>query len=275
MRDCISLILTLLFLACMSSHAQEPERLTSAEAKRQIQEYLDEINMLWQEKRDTYGAEEAKILMGDAFSRAGVGWAKRYIDSWGGWLYVDWDKAQKFYDRHRYRLETSIRAIYQQGYATPADMQYLAEGMSQWRRIEPDIDRIFSDYVRFQARRAKLLDEEKKWRDCSFSGPETQRNYCKRQAQRTRQRIESEIDPPMRRIKAKIRELQSLEVFSSLKAGEREPVVQVDEPEEECRCRTVTRTDVPDFAARVQRMRAQAEAAMMVNMPATFEMNGF
>jgi hypothetical protein len=130
--------------------------LALADLRETIRDYQAEIAELEAAHDAWLDYKPARAAMAQAFTENGIGFSMRYAESWGGWLYLDWDTVQALYTRARYRLSDWGNAVGSGRFDEAAVASMLSEGMQALRRIDAQVDPWFRDDLKNAVERAYL-----------------------------------------------------------------------------------------------------------------------
>ncbi|MBX2853064.1 MAG: hypothetical protein KTR15_15115 [Phycisphaeraceae bacterium] len=98
----------------------------------------------------SYGKNSQRTL-GNAFETVGAEDRHNYVESWAGWVYMDWSSASRFYTNQAHELRKSQSTIRKQGSLTPGQVNYLAQGMYAYRERHEEIAEVMAQRVQTTA----------------------------------------------------------------------------------------------------------------------------
>ena len=90
-------------------------------------------------------------------SDQGVGWAKRYCDSWGGGLYLDWTQNNGMFGAAHDALSTALYVIKRRA-LRPQEMDVYAWGMREWKISEATFENALGIQTANDVAEMKMLD---------------------------------------------------------------------------------------------------------------------
>lgn len=141
--------------------ALELPNLTRDEAMQLMDVWIKEIDRDKETLNSYYHyGKNSKRTLGNAFEAAGAQDRHSYVDSWSGWLYMDWDSASNFYRNQAYELRKSQSTIRTTGHLTPGQLNYLANGMQAYRHRHEEIADVMAQRVVNTARRLYYMELE-------------------------------------------------------------------------------------------------------------------
>ncbi len=99
----------------------------------------------------SHGANAQRTL-GNAFEMVGAADHNGHLEAWAGWVYLDWISASNFYTNQAYELRKSQSTIRKRGALTPGQVNYLAQGMQNYRERHAEIADVMAQRVETTAR---------------------------------------------------------------------------------------------------------------------------
>jgi hypothetical protein len=123
----------------------ETAKVSVQEAEKQLKPHIQLIRQRLQEMNNKYDAAHAKPALKSAFQEKRLFLVLDHADSWGGGVQSLWMDSEKFYKDHLTALEQSLDIIKQTGYAKPSDLEYLNNGMNNWKTQETVLDKQFDE----------------------------------------------------------------------------------------------------------------------------------
>lgn len=149
-------LILLLALGGAAAAAQPQENVPLAAAQRQLQEHITRLEG-WRSAADTLYEKQAAATVDGALKAKGVVWARRYAGDWGGWVYTTWSGV-RLYRIHREALDQSLGVVTRQGYAKPAQLDYLRDGMNALSREQDNLMAKMNEYLALLGDRGVVLD---------------------------------------------------------------------------------------------------------------------
>lgn len=145
--------------------SNDPNRVTLAEAEKQIQAHLDSIQTRNRAMSATFYYSGAAATLLEAFKNGGVQDSLQYADSWGKMgIGLTWsESAKEFYEYHTKALKDSLHMIQSQGFAKKSDLAYLDSGMRRWKQYEQHFPELFQELVEQYTQNALVLDEKSEY----------------------------------------------------------------------------------------------------------------
>lgn len=104
-----------------------------------------------------FGYKSASQTLCAQASSEGVGWAKRYCDSWGGGLYLDWDQNNGMFGAAHDALSTALYVIKRRA-LRPQEMDVYSWGMREWKISEATFERALEQQLANDVTEMKMLD---------------------------------------------------------------------------------------------------------------------
>eukprot|EP00913_Durusdinium_trenchii_P035272 g33002.t1 len=206
MFPCLILIVTTVLTS--RAFADPLERIPAKEANPRILGWQKEVKDAGAKLGAVYGFGAGRRTLELAFDQENVGWRRRYLGSWSGWITVDWHWASHLYGRHHARLRESSRVVVRAGYATQAQMEYLERGMKAFREGDRQMARLWAERIRGTAVSARIGD--------SYDAAKgARRELLKRILDRYNERYQS--------IKREVTALQNKSYFFALRGNEPQP----------------------------------------------------
>lgn len=130
----------------------------SDEALGTVDGHIAEVTADYESLNRLYDYDPAPATLDAAFQAGGVGWARRYAGPWGGWIFVDWDRARRFHRANLRALTDWRRAIAAGRVRAEPALSILAAGMEGHRAVHDALTVWFRDDVENSVERARWLD---------------------------------------------------------------------------------------------------------------------
>lgn len=146
----IALVATSLSLQCASA-------ITTA---KQLEAWKTEIAQEQASINAKFILKPARALQQKAFEDGGVVWAQRYSESWGGWIYMDWDSASNnLHSRLIRGLKASLMANRRNQSLPEASMIQHRKDMQNFRSRNGKIRRLLNARIQLNVHRALESDK--------------------------------------------------------------------------------------------------------------------
>ncbi len=117
-----------------------------------------EIEAMRSAHQASRGREGARADLNAAFDAGGVGWARRYLESWSDWAWLDWRGTLRIFDSAQDRMEAWREAV-ESGQAEAAQVApMLARGMDRLRLLNARMPVWFEDDLANWAEQGRWLD---------------------------------------------------------------------------------------------------------------------
>lgn len=173
MRSCLDktrLVAALgLFITLGPSAALAESQAPYQEAVKRLRPHIKYIEGQKKDMEKLYLLPASVETLRTSFQKHGVrGKAMMYVDSWGGWLFTEWDKAEGFYRDHYTALLTSADAFMTQGFARESELSYLDKGMTAWKGEEQKLQALFQDLTDLYGKKGLLHDQQMDTEDKIF-----------------------------------------------------------------------------------------------------------
>ncbi|BDS07878.1 hypothetical protein NT6N_29180 [Oceaniferula spumae] len=152
----ISLPTSLIVLAATSLSLQCASAITVSE---QLEAWKKEIELEKLHIGEQYRLKPARINQQKAFESGGVGWAQRYSEAWGGWIYMDWSTASNLHTRLIHTIQTSLVANRPSAPISEASMNQHSNSMRDFRWRNGKIRRLLQARIQLNVHRGLELDK--------------------------------------------------------------------------------------------------------------------
>ncbi len=130
----------------------------TADINTTVEGLLADVKQLSQAHEARWGYNAAPETLGQAFEAAGIGFSMRYVDSWSGWLWLDWKDATGVFGSTSQRLR-DWRGAVNRGQADEAQTEaMLRAGVARLHALNARMQIWFEDDLKNEIERGRWLD---------------------------------------------------------------------------------------------------------------------
>lgn len=130
----------------------------SADINATVDELLAEVKELSRAHDARWGYNAAPATLREAFEKGGNGFSMRYIQSWSGWLWIDWNETKGVYENTTWSL-LNWRSAVKDGRAGEAETTLmLQEGVERLRDLTQQMEVWFEDDLKNEVERGLWID---------------------------------------------------------------------------------------------------------------------
>ncbi len=130
----------------------------TAEINTTVEALLAEVKELSRAHEARWGYSAAPGTLREAFEQGGNGFSMRYIESWSGWLWLDWNETKGVFERTSRGL-INWRTAVNHGQADEAATEaMLKAGVARLHRINGQIQVWFEDDLKNEVERGLWID---------------------------------------------------------------------------------------------------------------------
>lgn len=140
-----------LLLVCSAGSA-------SADINATVEELLAEVKALSTAHEARWGYNAAPGTLREAFELNGIGFSMGYVDSWSGWLWLDWKETRGVFDSSTRRL-VEWRSAVNHGQADEASTEVMLRvGVARLKALNTRMQFWFEDDLKNEVERGQWLD---------------------------------------------------------------------------------------------------------------------
>ena len=164
----IARVLAALLMLCCAAATPKPEASPlppkQLAQQRWLKSQLIIVDNRQKRLEKQFGHTDARKTLCAEASSAEVGWAKRYCETWGDSLYLDYDQDKLMFGAAHDALTTALYVINRRA-LRPQEMDVYSWGMREWKISENTFERMLNTELQNDVHEMKMLDEAEPYCD--------------------------------------------------------------------------------------------------------------
>ncbi len=130
----------------------------TADINTTVDQLLADVKEMGRAHEARWGYNAAPKTLRRAFEQGGIGFSMRYIDSWSGWLWIDWNETRGVYESTAWRLRQWRTAVNHGQADEQVTEEMLRAGVKRLHTLNARMQVWFEDDLKNEVERGLWLD---------------------------------------------------------------------------------------------------------------------